>query len=294
MSDGASRNELPAAASWWPRLWWTAVLGAVFACAATGVVDRPAGAYTESALTRAMVTFGVARTLNGVLSVVQETEVALQPAGVGIALMPGQLLDPINDLVERFSWIMLASGVSLGMQSTLMRISAWWPIDALVGLSVLLLLWMLWRPHDGEPGTVRLLVQRVTMIVLYLRFVVPVLLLVTSLLSSLFLQEEQVASTQKLLDTADKVSALAQDVEQQAQPMDRSLMERLGNYVGDQLTQFDVSQRIERAREVLAESVQYMVALIASFLLETVVIPLVLLWVFWQLLRWTFVPLSRS
>ena len=280
------------------RLVWSLALVAVFACAVAGVVDRPAGAYTEAALTRAMVTFGVARTLNGVLSVVQETEVAPQPAGVGVALMPGQLLDPVNDLVERFSWIMLASAVSLGMQSSLMRMSAWWPVDALVGVAVLVLLWLTWRGGAGTraAGTAGAIFQRLAMIVLFLRFVVPVLLLVTSLLSSLFLEDEQLAATERLQETADEVSVLAREVEQQAQPspLDRSLIERLGNYVGDRLTELDVGQRIERLRVVLSDATGQVVALIASFLLETVVIPLVLLWLSWQLLRWSFLPLSRS
>ena len=90
----------------------SAVLLGVLAVALSGVLDRPAGRYTEAALARAMVTYGVARSLNGVISVVQETEVALSPAGVGVTLAPGQLLDPVNDLIERFSWVMLASFAS--------------------------------------------------------------------------------------------------------------------------------------------------------------------------------------
>lgn len=278
----------------WPvRLALSLALAAALACAFAGVLDRPAQAYAQSALARAMVTFGVARTLNGVISVVQETEVGLQPAGVGVALMPGQLLDPVNDLVERFSWIMLASAVSLGMQSSLIRMSAWWPGDLLVAVAVLVLLWLLWRPAGG--GVLRPMLGRAAVMVLFLRFVMPSLLLVTGLLSSAFLQQEQVEATQKLLETADEVSTLAREVEAQAQPapLDRSLIERLGQYVGDRIPGLDVGERIERARAVLAEATGQVVTLITSFLLETVVIPLVLLWLSWQLVRWTFVPVTR-
>ena len=73
----------------------------------TPFVDQRAAADYEQLFQRAFITFALARTINGVISAVQGTEVALQPAGVGLTLTPGEILDPVNDLVERFSWIML-------------------------------------------------------------------------------------------------------------------------------------------------------------------------------------------
>ena len=42
------------------------------------------------------------------------------PAGVGVTLSIGELLDPFNDMVERFSWVMLLTSVSLGIQKILL------------------------------------------------------------------------------------------------------------------------------------------------------------------------------
>jgi hypothetical protein len=275
------------------RLLASVLLVALLAVAVTGLVDRPAQRYTESALARAMVTFGVARTLNGVISVVQETEVSIQPAGVGVALMPGQLLDPLNDLIERFSWVMLASAVSLGMQSTLMRMSAWWAADAALAVGVLVILFQLWGPRRG--GRLAAVLQRAAALVLFLRFAIPTLLLATSFLSATFLQDDQVAATDQLAATAEAVSALAQEVEEQARPPapERSVIERLGDYVGERLTALDLDERIERMREVAGRAAGNVVRLTASFLLETVVLPLALLWLLWQLLRWAFLTPAR-
>ena len=63
-------------------------------------VDRLAETQYQELFQRALITFALARTLNGVISAVQGTELALQPAGVGVTLTPGQVLDPVNDLVE--------------------------------------------------------------------------------------------------------------------------------------------------------------------------------------------------
>ena len=72
-------------------------------------LDAPATEQVEAGLKRALISFAAARALNGVISVAQGTEVSVQPLGVGVTLAPGQLLDPINDLIEQFSNLMLLS-----------------------------------------------------------------------------------------------------------------------------------------------------------------------------------------
>ena len=110
----------------------------------TPFMDQRAAADYEQLFQRALVTFALARTINGVISVVQGTEVALQPAGVGVTLTPGEILDPVNDLVERFSWIMLGATISLGVQNVLLDISAWWAIQILLAAMAAWLLPTTW------------------------------------------------------------------------------------------------------------------------------------------------------
>ena len=111
---------------------WALGLGLLLAAlmAVTPFLDQRAVDNYESLFQRALVTFALARTLNGVISAVQGTEVAIQPAGVGVTLTPGQMLDPVNDLVERFSWVMLGATISLGIQQVLLEVSAWWVLQA--------------------------------------------------------------------------------------------------------------------------------------------------------------------
>ena len=101
------------------RIIWTLLALTASAVAISGVADHAADTYAEDALKRALVTFAAARTLNGVISVVQSTEV-----GVGVTVSVGQILDPINDLVEQFSSVMLVAASSLGLQNVLLTITA--------------------------------------------------------------------------------------------------------------------------------------------------------------------------
>ncbi|MCW8892648.1 MAG: hypothetical protein OQL18_04955, partial [Deltaproteobacteria bacterium] len=87
------------------------------------LVDQSATEQIDESLGRALTTFALARATNGVISVIQESELAVSPAGVGLNLALGQVLDPLNDMVERFSWVMLVALTSLGVQRFLIEIS---------------------------------------------------------------------------------------------------------------------------------------------------------------------------
>ena len=80
-------------------------------------MDEAAKDRIDASFNQAVGVFATVKALNGVISLVQGTEVG--PPGVTISI--GEILDPINDLVERFSWIMLASLASLGIQKILMN-----------------------------------------------------------------------------------------------------------------------------------------------------------------------------
>ena len=101
------------------------------------LLDLPATERVDAGIKRALISFTTARALNAVISVAQGTEIAAQPMGVGVTLTPGQLLDPVNDLVERFSSLMLTASVALGIQKILINIGSYWPISLLLTITAL-------------------------------------------------------------------------------------------------------------------------------------------------------------
>ena len=98
-----------------------ALLAVAVACAWLRPLDDLAGAQAQAGFKRAVASFATARALNAVISVVQGTELSVQPLGVGVTLAPGQMLDPLNDLVERFSDLMLMASVAFGVQLLLIE-----------------------------------------------------------------------------------------------------------------------------------------------------------------------------
>ncbi|ROR32382.1 hypothetical protein [Inmirania thermothiophila] len=75
----------------------------------------------EAGSHRALAAFAVARGINAAISVIQETEIGLS-LGINITTEPGQALDPVNDLVERFSLAALAGAAVLAVLRLLLAL----------------------------------------------------------------------------------------------------------------------------------------------------------------------------
>ena len=79
-------------------------------------IDNAPNHQLESLFQSAITTFVLVRGLSTAIPVFQGTEVAIEHSGVWVVLTSGQILDLVNDLTERFSWVVLAPGTSLGAQ----------------------------------------------------------------------------------------------------------------------------------------------------------------------------------
>lgn len=269
----------------WKKTGVTLLLLLLGAVAISGSVDEHGEAYADKGFKRALVTFAVARGLNGVISVAQGTEVAVQPAGVGINFTPGEILDPINDLVERFSWIMLASTTSLGLQKLLLGIFSSDVFNAVIVVALLFALLALWY-RGQQPGWLRPLAWRIAMALLILRFAIPVAALAGEGIFMLFLEEPYSASTQQLERTTEEIARVnRQTTSEPLAEGEESLLGRARRLVGDAAASMDIQAYIDRYQSVAAEASEHAINLIVIFILQTILIPLVFLWLLLRMLK---------
>jgi len=285
-----------------PRLrrWATAALLLLLLALSTITsVDRYAEREYEALFQRAFITFALARTLNGLISAVQGTELALQPAGVGITLTPGEVLDPVNDLVERFSWIMLGATISLGIQQVLLDVGQWWGLRVLVAALGLAWLWLRLRRATaagdeeavgGAAGFERTLFQ-VFVVVLFLRFAVPLAVIANEALYHLFL-EGRYQQSQQVIESAgadlEQASAQTPDAAAEADAEAPGLMESLGRSLSGTRNALDFRQRLENIRERAGGVIEHLIQLSVVFVLQTALLPIAFLWIFLQLAKQVF------
>jgi hypothetical protein len=279
------------------RKWLLAsVLLLVVAVSSLTSVDRYAEGEYEHLFQRAFITFALARTLNGVISAVQGTELALQPAGVGVTLTPGEVLDPVNDLIERFSWIMLGATISLGVQQVLLDVGQWWGVRLLVALLAVGWLWLRLRgtsagPDTGKRGAEKTLL-RVLIVVLFIRFAVPVAIIANEALYRLFLETRYVESTQVIEAAGDELEQHSRSGEAGAEdadsPEEPGFLESLGRSFANTGEALDFRQRLESMRARAADLVEHLIQLSVVFILQTGILPIAFLWIFLQLFKQLF------
>ena len=251
----------------------------------SGIVDKYGAEYTDKGFRRALVTFAVARGLNGVISVAQGTEVAVQPAGIGINFAPGQILDPVNDLVERFSWVMLASSTSLGLQKLLLAIFSSTGFTVIFTLSLLLAVFAVWF-RGRQPGWFKPLAYRTTLFLIIIRFSIPAVALATEGVFKLFLEEQYTTSTQRIEQTTEDIARVNRRAESE-RPVtgETSLLERAQRMVDSAASSMDVQGYIERYKAAASDASEHAINLIVIFILQTMLLPLLFLWALVRLFR---------
>ena len=259
------------------RVVGTLALIAVLLLGLTGPVDRMSETQLGEATKRALVAFAAARGLNAAISAVQGTEVALQPAGVGVTLTPGQLLDPVNDLVERLSWVMLASAISLGVQQLLLTVGASpLMVFALAGAVLVSGLWLwrpAWRRHPVARGLARL-----ALLTLLLRFATPAYVLAADAFYQSFLAEEYAAATEQIEQTRERIESAEAAASAGTRAADDSLWSRLTGSLEGIRGVADLDGRIERYTGMVGNLADNVIKLAVVFVAQSVLMPLAFLW----------------
>ena len=248
-----------------------------------GGLDEQGSKYTNEAMTRALITFGVARGLNGVISVAQGTEIAVHPAGFGVNFTPGQILDPINDIVEQFSTVMLVSSASLGIQKVFLQISSSQGMNVLLAVVLLLFLLLIWRSGLGSP-LLRKNVFLFISLVLFVRFSVPAVAIINDAVYQHFLAKQYQESSLELEQAKNSIDDLTKEDHSNATQAQEGLLDKAMRMIGSAKEGLDINKRIDKYQQSASQATQHAIDLIVVFVLQTIVFPLLFVGVFYKLI----------
>ncbi len=87
------------------------------------VLDSTTDVYFRDVIASAGVAYATCRGINASVSIIKDSNLDLEPAGVGVTLAIGQALDPIDDMTERVSDVLVTAITSLGVQKLAYEIS---------------------------------------------------------------------------------------------------------------------------------------------------------------------------
>jgi hypothetical protein len=230
-------------------------------------LDAVAQDYVNSGLKRALVTFASARALNAVISLAQGTSVSIQ-VGAGVSAHPAAVLDPLDDLVEQFSTIMLVATLSFAAQHLLITLVGSWPLAAL--LTLVLLAWggFIWRERQAPAW-----LKKVALGLVFLIFAVPIASVASEATYRLLMANEyENAQAQiKVLAPGEAVVSADEDLSQKLKR------------IWSQST--DIKKQVDELTTQANATVEHIIRLAALFIIQTVVLPLFFMWLMLQFYR---------
>jgi heme exporter protein D len=205
--------------------------------------------------------YAVTRGLNAVVSMAQGTELSIEPLGVGVTLAPGEILDPLNDLIEQVSTVLLIASASIGMQKIVVAmgdigIFRW----VIVTLSLLSLVSLFLKK---TPQKTQNILIKVVLIASLLRCVVPIMVLVSNHTQGWLSYDREQAMT-VLVDTQQEVKVL-----NQTNSKDQSWFEGVKNSL-------DIDARLEAVKQQAEQAIEAAIYILSEFVLVFVFLPIAL------------------
>lgn len=245
------------------------------------ILDSSADTYFKDSITKAGVSYGVSRVINATVSVIQQSSIELEPAGIGMSLAVGQIVDPINDMVERLSNVLVMSIASLGVQELAYEISIT-IVPQILAVFLLLLSLLVWFRNDR---VIRL--QKIMMSVLVIasiaRFCLPISSMANEFLQEAFFDDKIIEANETLTASTAELNKI-DNIEV---PKVDGFMGTIGNsasYIKEKSVDFkNTIQVIMENKGVIVENLLRLTFLyLGIFIIQVLILPLS---IFWFLMR---------
>lgn len=242
-------------------------------------IDDNAKKLVDESFKQSVIVFGSAKALNAVISLAQGTQVNLPFVTVAV----GEILDPINDLVEQFSLVMLASMVSLGIQKILLNFVTTDIYNYLLFTSIIIFNFWLFKRFTNDEK-IRNLFFKITFILLFLRFAIPMMGYVNEFSYNYFVKPQyNIEKLNKdILEVKDNVSKINQETINQKQ--DSSFFNKV-------MEKFDSSyyeKKVNEYKDAVDNSSQYIIDLIIVFIFQTIFLPIIFLFLLYSFVKSIF------
>ncbi len=214
--------------------------------------------YTNSSIRNAAFTYATARGINALVSMMQSSEVQ---AGVGIvsgSITIGELLDPLNDMIERFSTVMTWVLASLAAQKVLLLLAShelFLYLVAVLGITALLLLFY------GQ-SRAQSLVFRSFLVVVFIRFALGMAVGLNSGVDYLFMDQQLQANDKEIENFRANIMSV-----ETADNFDT-------DSIRDSAIEFWQNLSMSEFESKISRGIENFINLVAIYLLKTILFPL--------------------
>ncbi|MES9965799.1 MAG: hypothetical protein ABW082_08025 [Sedimenticola sp.] len=243
-----------------------------FGLLSTGKLSLDSGAdrYFTETLKEAALAYAATRGVNAVVSVLKESEVEVSPAGVGVSIAAGQILDPVDDMTERASSILVTAIIALGLQKIAFEIAGVAAFQ-LIAVVLLLMIPLVWLRGVGERPWLQIMIRACAFLLL-IRLLLPLSALVSEGLHSAVFAPGIDEARESLALVSSRYEEMNAFEKGEEDGLFSSIVGKAGSQVESARHAFDhIARNVE---QIIGSLLELATLYIALFLIQVLAIPL--------------------
>ena len=198
-------------------------------------------------------------------------------------------------MVERFSWVMLVASVSLGVQKLLLILSTKVFLQVAIGVSVFFTLLFMWMKKLQDSAFFSFSL-RVLFLLIVLRFGSVLFVYGSEMFYNSVLKPEYVSSSKVIEQTKQELQEMQNKNKEIINSNKTDKVKKKAKWYELDISskyeeiksQLNISKQLESLQGSIEEASKNIISLITIFVVQSVIMPLLFLWLFILSVKWIF------
>jgi hypothetical protein len=266
------------------RIFFSVGLIALIALAMTGVIDKTSKEFTDYSLEKGLAALAFARAIQAGIGVAVEIDFTVNLLGSGIDVPIGKALSHCSDMVDWFNTVMVTACISLGIQKALLALSTTILVSSITSLAVFCFGLAMWYPTVLNRSQRNTLTSFV-MLCLFFRFAIPVMAFCNHAIYYSVLHEVHTQADQNLSKVAGSIEQTHIGASEESEQKEKSTLSAVTDWMGSTITSLNPIALFNNVRKAVENLPDYLIKLMTVFLINTLVFPVLFLWILTKLCK---------
>ena len=246
-------------------------------------LDDNTDSYFAESMTKAGLAYGVCRVVNASVSIIKESQIQVEPAGLGVSLAAGQVLDPLDDMTERASNILVTAIVSLGIQKVAYELCVAFA-PPVIGVAILIFVGISLIKGD-KTSALRGIVLKLIILLFVARLCLPASSVINAYLHDNYFSPQIIMAKDALAMTSPELERLKDMTMPEADGVIETVKSGF-SFVGEKTSDLGTALKamIENMGGMISNLMKLSYLYVAIFAVQVILLPL---GIFWLLARIT-------
>ena len=178
---------------------------AILILAWSKVLDKKAYESNLETTKDVAVYLATTRGLNAVLTIVEEINFQVG-IGVTVEISMGKIINPINDFLDRFSWILLLSLISLGLQKLILTFGEANLLNILLSISIFIVIFG--EFYSKKNNDIFDFFRKIMLFIIFLRFAIPFMEISNSYIYQQIMQKQIKVIEKKMIEMKEELEVI--------------------------------------------------------------------------------------